>query len=260
MHLFERVFILKYLINYFSVKIMRAREISANDRSKTIVMVGSILLIILGSVAIVGGAVVFYFNSGTDAEGYAMSPVFEVRSSANAFVLWVAPMKESIFSWLGEDNIAQTKWVVKAADSGTQVFAGWINASDGGSYVSQFMYETSDQDWFWRISPYYAKIDVPSTKIVNQDDPTRPPTDEIFWLDSVVTNESATIYWDPSWDESEGMKMIMLMNADGSKGVNADLQLGFKVPILTWLPLLLIPLGIVLCIGGYLLLKKKRKA
>jgi hypothetical protein len=80
-------------------------------------------------------------------------------------------MRRSSFSWLGKGNIAQTKWVIKAADPGTKVFAGWIEASDGGSYVPQFMYETSDQDWFWRIRPYYAEIDVPSTKIVNQGNP-----------------------------------------------------------------------------------------
>jgi len=56
------------------------------------------------------------------------------------------------------------------------------------------------------------------------------------------------------------MKMIVLMNADGSKEVNADLQLGFKVPILTWLPYILIPLGIVLSISGFALLSKRRKA
>ena len=100
---------MKYLIIQLSVKIMSAENISASDRKITLFLVVGILLIVLGSVAIVGGAVVFYFNLGTDTEGYAISPVYKVRSSANAFVLWVMPMKESSFSWLGEDNIAQTK-------------------------------------------------------------------------------------------------------------------------------------------------------
>ena len=239
---------------------LSAGQTSAGGGKKRLFLVVGILLFVLGIVSIAGGAIVFYLNSGTDVEGYAISPVYEVRSSANAFVLWVAPMRRSIFSWLGEDNIAQTKWVVKSAHMEKQVFVGWAKASDGASYVPQFKYETSDEDWYWRIGPYYAKIDVSSTKIVNQGNPARPPADEIFWLDSAVTGDSATIYWDPSWDQSEGMKMIFVMNADGSSGVNADLQLGFKVPILNWLPYLLIPLGTVLCIVGFLLLSKRRKA
>lgn len=232
----------------------------SKKRNKLLLIVAT-LLFILGIAAIAGGAAFLYYNAGTDAEGYAISPVYEVRSSANAFVLWVAPMKpSSTFSWLGEDNIAMTKWIVTTADPGTQVFAGWAKASDGQLYVNQFKYETPDQGWHWYIDAYYAEIEVPSTKIVNQNAPTRAPADESFWTDKVVTGESATIYWDPTWDQSAGMNMIIIMNADGSTGVNADLQLGFQVPVLTWLPYLLIPLGVLLCIGGYVLFKRSKKA
>lgn len=219
------------------------------------------MLFVLGIAALAGGLAVLYYNAGTDTEGYAMSPVYEVRSSANAFVLWVAPMEpSSTFGWLGENNIAQAKWVVKAVDGGKQVFAGWTQASDGAAYVGHFRYETPDQVWQWLVSPYYAKIDVPSTEIVNQGTPARPPANESFWIDSAVTADSATIYWNPSWEQTAGMKMIILMNADGSSEVNADLQLGFKVPILTWLPYLLISLGILLCLGGYLFFRRRTRA
>ena len=230
----------------------------SGKRRKILFLIVGILLFVLGIVAVAGGGVVLFYNAGTDAEGYAVSSVYEVRSSANAFVLWVAPMTpSSTFGWLGEDNIAETKWVVQAVDGGKQVFAGWAEAVEGVAYVGQFRYETPDQDWHWRINPYYAKIDVPSTKIVNQGNPARAPGDESFWVESVLSADSGTIHWDPSWEQSVGMKMIILMNADGSSGVNADLQLGFKVPILTWLPYLLISVGILLCLGGYLVFRRR---
>jgi hypothetical protein len=50
------------------------------------------------------------------------------------------------------------------------------------------------------------------------------------------------------------------MNADGSSNVQATLQLGFAVPILGWLPYLFIPLGAVLCLGGVLMFRRRRKA
>jgi len=235
---------------------------STDRKSRKIpLLIVSILLFVLGIAAIAGGAIVLYYNGGTDAEGYAISPVHEVRSTANAYVLWVAPMKSgSTFSWLGEDNIAATKWIIKAAGSGKQVFAGWAKAATVESYLNQLKYETPDKGWHWYIEPYYAEIEVPSTKIVNQGASTHAPADESYWLDSVVTSDSATIYWDPSWQQSEGMNIIIIMNADGSSGVNADLQLGFQVPILTWLPYLLIPLGILMCVGGYLLFRRRKKA
>jgi hypothetical protein len=227
-------------------------------RKKTLLFAGSVLLLILGITAILGGATVLYLNAQTDAEGYTISPVYQVRSSASAFVLWVAPLRTGTFGWLGEDNIAQTKWVIKAADGGKEVFAGWVTSADVATYVTHFGYETADPEWDWYVHAYYAKIDVPSTKIVNQGNPARPPSAEGFWIQSATTSDQASIYWDPTWEQSEGMKVIMLMNADGSSGINADLQLGFKVPILTWLPYLLIPLGLVLCIGGYLVYGRKK--
>jgi hypothetical protein len=233
----------------------------SSKRKKILFLTGSLLLFVLGITAIGGGAAVLYYNSGTDAEGYAISPVFEVRSSANAFVLWVAPLQSTgSFGRLGDENIGAAKWVVKAAYGGKQIFAGWTDASEGATYVDQFRYETPDQGWHWWVEAYYAEIGVPSTKIVHQGAPTRAPAAESFWLESVVTNDSATIHWDPTWEQNAGMKMIILMNADGSSGVNADLQLGFKVPILTWLPYLLIPFGIILCLGGYLLFRRRKRA
>jgi hypothetical protein len=227
-------------------------------RKRLLPTIVGLLLIILGIVAIAGGAAVLYYNTGTDAEGYAISPVYEVRSSANAFVLWVAPLQSTgSFGWLGDDNVAETKWVVSTVDTGRQVFAGWTKASDGTTYIDQFRYETPDQGWHWYVDPYYAEIGVPSTKIVHQGAPARAPANESFWIDSVVTSDTSTVYWDPTWEQSAGMKMIVLMNADGSSGVNANLQLGFKVPILTWLPYLLVPLGILLCLGGYLLFRRR---
>jgi hypothetical protein len=48
------------------------------------------------------------------------------------------------------------------------------------------------------------------------------------------------------------------MNSDGSAGVSADIQIGFKSPILTILPLLFIPLGIILLIAAVYLMMRKR--
>ncbi len=228
------------------------------ENEKTLLFVGSILLLILEITAVLCGATVLYLNAQTDAEGYTINPVYQVRSSASAFVLWVAPLRTDTFGWIGEENIAQTKWTIKAVDSGKEVFAGWATSDDIATYVTHFSYETADPEWDWYTHAYYAKIDVPSTKILNQGNPAQPPSAEGFWIKSATTFNEATIYWDLTWEQSQGMKVIILMNADGSIGINTDLQLGLKVPILTWLPYLLIPLGLILCIGDYLCYRYKK--
>lgn len=49
------------------------------------------------------------------------------------------------------------------------------------------------------------------------------------------------------------------MNSDGSQNIAADIQIGFKSPILTILPLIFLPLGLVLFAGGAALLFIRRK-
>jgi len=48
------------------------------------------------------------------------------------------------------------------------------------------------------------------------------------------------------------------MNLDGSKNISADIQIAFKSPILTVLPFVLLPLGIVLAVEGIYLLRRKK--
>jgi hypothetical protein len=232
----------------------------AGRKRKIIFVIASILLIAFGLIALIGGAAVAYLNMGTDSEGYALSEKYPIKTTSNAFALWVAPMRiTGIFSTLDSSSIAATKWVVTTSEPAKEIFVGWAKASDVEGYLSGFSYETPDKGWHWLTSPYAPEIDVPSTAIYNQGPPARPPAEESFWTNTATTTNSAEIKWDPVWDSSKGMNVIVVMNADGSSAVNADIQLGFKVPILSWLPYLLIPLGLVLFVLGILLFKRRKK-
>jgi len=228
-------------------------------RKKVAFIVAAVLLSAFGLIALVGGAYVLYLNNGTDSEGYAISQPYQVQTSSSAFALWVAPMHiTGVFSWLGNTNIAATKWVVSTSNSGQEVFVGWAKASDVDSYLGGFSYE-SPQAWQWHTIPYAPEINIPSTTTYNQGSPAVPPAQERFWTKTATTTNSTTIYWEPTWNTSEGMNVLVVMNGNGSSGVHANIQLGFKVPILGWLPYLLIPLGIVLLALGLLLVKKRKK-
>jgi hypothetical protein len=48
------------------------------------------------------------------------------------------------------------------------------------------------------------------------------------------------------------------MNPNGAAKVQANLQLGFRVAILNWLPDLLIPLGAVLLLAAVYLVRRNR--
>jgi hypothetical protein len=187
-----------------------------------------------------------------------LSNVYEVRSSANAFALWVAPDQlPSSLDWVNSEDLYITKWVVSAAND-KEIFIGWTKEVNGSNYISSIAFETPPY-WSWPVGPYYAEIDIPSTHIFGEGAPSKPPDEEVFWLKSDHSQNSATIVWDPVWDPNTGRKMLIVMNLDGSSNIEADIQLGIRVPIFIWLPYLLIPLGATFIAVGTILIKRRRK-
>jgi hypothetical protein len=80
---------------------------------------------------------------------------------------------------------------------------------------------------------------------VTGDAPEGPPTDQRFWAASASGVGTQTL----TWKVREGDWSVVLMNADGSRGVAADVDLGAKLSFLLWVAIGLL-LGGVLVVGG----------
>jgi hypothetical protein len=226
--------------------------------SRIIILTGCILFVLLGIVLAFGGVALLAYNMGTDVDGYSQSNVYEVRSSGYAFALWVAPSRfPSYLDWMSAKDIGQAMWTVKSIDSSKELFVGWAEAVDGENYLNGIMFETPPV-WNWYVEAYYAEIEIPSSISHNQGAPTRSPNEETFWLQSAQSSNPIKITWDAFWKPTTNRKILIIMNLDGSSNVEADIQLGFKVPIFSWLPFLVIPLGIVFCIVGIFVIRQKK--
>jgi hypothetical protein len=244
------------------VEILREETTLKNTtgKRKKLLLAAAILLFVFGATAVVAGSSIQVLNMGTDPEGYALSNTYSVRTSTNAFVLVVSPLRvSSTWNWLYTSGFAQAKWVVAAIDPAKEVFVGWTRAADGEPYSRHFNFEVG-QDWHYSMRSYNVQIDVPSTSIFSsQGAPTRPPAGESLWLKSSTSKGSATLYYDPVWDTNAGFNMLVVMNADGSSGVNTDIQLGYSMTLLGWLPYVLIPIGALLVILGLMLFKRRNR-
>jgi hypothetical protein len=75
--------------------------------------------------------------------------------------------------------------------------------------------------------------------------PQGPPTEQSFWAASATGIGTQTL----TWKVREGDWSVVLMNADGSRGVTADIDLGAKLSFLLWVAIGLL-LGGVLVVGG----------
>jgi hypothetical protein len=152
-------------------------------------------------------------------------------------------------------DIGQAMWTVEP-DSSEELFVGWAEAVDGENYLNGIMFSTPPA-WHWYIEAYYAEIEIPTSLTHNQGAPTRPPAEETFWLETAQSNGTSKITWDAFWEPSENRKILIIMNADRTRNVEADIQLGFKVPIFGWLPFVLIPVGVIFCLIGVFVIRRK---
>jgi hypothetical protein len=75
--------------------------------------------------------------------------------------------------------------------------------------------------------------------------PQGPPTNQHFWVASASGVGTQTL----TWKVRDGDWSVVLMNADGSRGVDAHIDLGAKLSFLIWVAIGLL-IGGVLVVGG----------
>jgi hypothetical protein len=144
-------------------------------KRKIIILTGCIILLVFGIVLASGGVALLAYNMGTDADGYSQSNIYEVRSSAHAFALWVGSCRfPSYLDWMSPKDIGQAMWTVKPIDSSKELFVGWAEAVDGENYLNGLMFSTPPV-WNWYVEAYYAEIEIPTSLTHNQGAPTRLP-------------------------------------------------------------------------------------
>jgi len=220
-------------------------------RKKRMVLV--IVIFVLALVVLAGGISVFMYNQDTDSEGYVYSNVYHVNTSTYAFTLYMNQFKLSTWGFLGAANVAQMKFIVKATDPNRELFTGYATTAASEPYRRSFQCEIPTY-WHWFTEPYYADIFINTTVIEGAGAPPSLPQTQTFWLTSTHSKSTAEMTYLPLHEQY----IWFIMNLDGSKNITADIQIAFKSPILTVLPFVLLPLGIILAVGGIYLLRRKK--
>jgi len=221
-------------------------------RSKKRIVLG-IVLFVIAFLVLSAGISIFIYNQDTDSEGYVYSNVHHVNTTTYAFTLYMNEFKISTWGFLGPENVAQIKFIVKNTSPTKELFTGYATTKDSEPYRQSFQCEIPTY-WRWIAEPYYAEIILNTTIIDGDGPPTSLPQTQTFWLTSAHSNNTAQMTYLPQHEQH----IWFIMNLDGSKNITADIQIAFKSPILTVLPFVLIPLGLVLAVGGVYPLRRKK--
>ena len=206
------------------------------------IVIGSILGVIGLGLLIVGIAGTIAYGVAHDDDGYFRTDEIHLASTTAAITsdsvdLGGAPGDAD---WMTErGDFATVSISLQPAGSDRQLFAGIGPTADVESYLGSVARD--------RVTDYddstvsYERLDGSAT--------ATPPGDETFWAAKVETGEPGAL----TWNVESGDWTVVIMNADGSSGVDANARVGIKIDWLLPVAIVLMVIGVLLLVGGILL-------
>jgi hypothetical protein len=198
-------------------------------------VVGCLLALPAGAMFLAGGALGAAYLFGRDDDGYFTATIDRVATdtvavTADDLSLGTEPgSPDRLIDALDVDVRLE---VVPTSDQ-TSVFVGIGPQRDVDAFLSGVAHE--------RIVDLSDGL-VPEYEAIPGADQAAPPADQTFW----VAESSGTGRQVVEWEADEGDWAIVLMNADGSPGVAAEVEAGAKSDVVAPLALGLLGVGAVL--------------
>jgi hypothetical protein len=203
-----------------------------------LLVVGSIAALIAAALLAAGTAIVVVDQTQRDDAGFLMSPTRDFSTGTHAIVSETIDLRIDGPDWLYSKGLFGT--VKLESESTSPVFVGIAPTGDVAGYLGDVprdeLRSIGDSANEYRFRSGAATPSAPA----GQD----------FW----VASSSGTGAQDLRWDVEDGNWQIVVMNADGSRGVDAELAIGAELPNLVWVGVgILAAGGLLLAVGGLLI-------
>jgi hypothetical protein len=196
-----------------------------------------IALIVVGTIAAIlafgflagGCALVGVDQVVRDDDGFVMSPSEDLRTPAYAIVSERADLDAKGAEW-ALDTFLGTVRIRAESETGRELFVGIGRETAVSAYLLNVEHDVVtglDEDPEYERVPGEAPRAAPAT---------------IPWEASASGTGELTLDWDPE----DGDWRAVLMNADGSRGVAADVAIGAELDSLLWIGIVLLVVGALL--------------
>ena len=200
-----------------------------------LIVFGAIFLLISIGMLIAGGALVWVNQALTDSEGFITTDTIYLERASYAITTKPAEIDIESGWFVDRHDIATIKVQGSSEDNSKQIFIGIADEADVEAYLSGVDY---DEIRDFRIHPFRVYY-------TNHSGSSAPeaPTSQTFWVVSEYGPGTQTL----EWEVETGNWVLVLMNADGTAGVDVSASVGVEVPWIFWV-------GVGLLIGGIVLL------
>jgi Domain of unknown function (DUF4389) len=204
-------------------------------------VMGKILLTVLGSVGalvalalLVGAAVLGIAHTQRDADGFFTTSTERHETTSHALThegVRIGDVSE-LPDWV-DDRFGAVRVRATSAER-RPLFVGVGRTADVERYLAGVAHE--------EVTDFELGPRLTETRFAGGGAPRRAPTEEGFWAASASGTGTQTL----DWELAEGTWSLVLMNADGARGVAADVELGARVGFLSVVALILLGLGVLI--------------
>jgi Domain of unknown function (DUF4389) len=206
-----------------------------------LVVVGSVLTLMMIGLLAGGGLLMWADKTQRDASGYLTSGTGSLSAPSYAIVSSSLDLNFSGRSWPVDQHALGNVRITGSSASPSGVFIGIAPRTDVLRYLDGVAYDGLTDLQFL---PYHV------TYTPHAGSAPAAPASQPFWPVEATGTGTQTL----TWTVASGQWMVVLMNADGSRGIAADVSVGASAPFLFAIALgLLIAGGVALVLAVLLL-------
>jgi hypothetical protein len=190
-----------------------------NGRSIALIVTGTLAsLIAVGLLA--GGGLALWGNAQKDSDGYLSTDTHRFEAGTRALATENMDIDLDGADWVMDTgDLSKVRLQVESRDA-KPVFVGIARSSKVDDYLAGVSHSTVTDIDTWPFGAEY-KDHAGHRRLV-------PPADSQIWDASQQGSGKQTL----NWEIRDGDWSVVVMNADGSRGVDANISTGAKVPFL----------------------------
>jgi Domain of unknown function (DUF4389) len=202
---------------------------------RVIAVIVSSLMILAGLAALAGGGVALVFDqTQRDSSGYLMTHSTTYTTNTYALVSDSYRTGAAGDAFVARDMLGTVRIRTQSA---RPVFVGIGPAADVARYLAGVRREVAS-----RFEAAQGDF-----RLRGGGAPSAAPASKQFWVAHSLGSGTETLSWSPT----NGAYRIVVMNADASAGVQADLAVGARFPHLLWIGIGVLGIGaLLLLVGG----------
>jgi len=205
---------------------------------KIVFIIVGALMVLAGAGCTAGGGALAILVGG---DGWIESDRGRIDTATYALVSEPADIADEDpdgADFINDRNDFRIRFEAESSSGGKDVFIGVGRAGDVSQYLAGVEHDVVND-----IAFHDLRID--KTLVAGNDKPDRP-RDRSFWVASISGSGRQTL----DWKVRSGAYRVVVMNADASRGVDVEAQLGLKIPYAMQIAIGLMIAGVVVLIVG----------